>query len=86
MYTKDIILVGNLAGYSIPQGIATSKMTEAQQMEVARYLHERGRTGELTDKGAALFAEKIYLCDEQQPETETVTEPETIKKNVRTKK
>jgi hypothetical protein len=82
MYTKEVIFFGSLVGYSIPQGLPTSQMTEAEQMEAARYLHSTGQTSQLTEKGAALFAEKIYLCDEQQPEPE----PETIKENARTKK
>lgn len=90
MYTKNIIIVGNLTGRKFPSGIATDAMTVAQQIEVARYLFEKGRTGELTDKGAALFTEKVYLCDEQEPEPQAETEPETVKEtkkqNVRTKK
>jgi hypothetical protein len=82
MYTKEVIFFGSLAGYCIPQGVPTSEMTEAQKIEVARYLHSTGQTSQLTDKGAALFAEKVYLCDEQQPEVE----PEKEKQNVRTKK
>ncbi len=89
MYTKNIIIVGNLTGRKFPSGIATDNMTEAQQKEVARYLHERGRKHELTDKGAALFAEKVYLCDEQQPEpekeTETVKETTTNEKRKKNK-
>lgn len=90
MYTKNIIILGNLTGRKFPSGIATDNMSEAQQIEVARYLFEKGRTSELTDKGAALFAKKVYLCDEQEPEPqaeiEHVTVKETKKQNVRTKK
>jgi hypothetical protein len=84
MYTKEVIFFGSLAGYNVPQGVPTSEMTEAQQMEAAKYLHSKGQTSQLTDKGAALFAEKVYLCDEQQPEIEPELEKE--KENVRTKK